>query len=115
MLIDDFIFNSKHSYKRKEQISDMDMLLYTGYIGGICTTIAFLPQVVKTWKSRSAHDLSWGLLFLLLIGVFLWMIYGIVSADIPVMLANGVTSVFIVSIVGMKWWFDHRLAGKAGK
>lgn len=36
------------------------------------------------------------------------MIYGIVSADIPVMLANGVTSIFIVSIVGMKWWFDHR-------
>jgi MtN3 and saliva related transmembrane protein len=93
-----------------EQISGMDMLLDTGYIGGICTTIAFLPQVVKTWNSRSAHDLSWGLLFLLLIGVFLWMIYGIVSADIPVMLANGVTSIFIVSIVGMKWWFDHRNA-----
>ncbi len=88
----------------------MDLLLYTGYIGGICTTMAFLPQVIKTWRSRSAHDLSWGLLFLLLVGVFLWMIYGIVSADIPVILANMITGVLIIFIVGMKWWFDHRCA-----
>lgn len=90
----------------------MDMLLYTGYIGGVCTTIAFLPQVLKTWRCRSARDLSWGLLFLLLIGVFLWMIYGIVSDDIPVMIANSITSIFIISIVAMKWWFDHRCVKK---
>jgi len=90
----------------------MDTLLFTGYIAGVCTTIAFLPQVIKTWKSRSAHDLSWGLLFLLLIGVFLWMIYGIVNEDIPVTCANAVTGIFIVSIVGMKWWFDHWCAEK---
>jgi len=86
----------------------MDGLLYTGYIGGICTTLAFLPQVIKTWNSRTAHDLSWGLLFLLLVGVFLWMIYGIVNEDIPVTVANGITSVLILAIVWMKWWFDHR-------
>lgn len=86
----------------------MDMLLYTGYIGGICTTLAFLPHVIKTWNSHSAHDLSWGLLLLLLVGVFLWMIYGIVNEDVPVTIANGVTSILILAIAGMKWWFDHR-------
>lgn len=89
-------------------INNMDMLLYIGYIAGFCTTLAFLPQVLKTWKCRSAHDLSWGLLFLLLVGVFLWMIYGLINHDIPVTCANGVTGLFIVSIVGMKWWFDHK-------
>lgn len=76
-------------------------------MGGICTTIAFLPQVIKTWSSRSAHDLSWGLLLLLLTGVFLWMIYGIARDDLPVTLANCITSICIISIVGMKWWFEH--------
>ncbi len=90
----------------------MDPLLYTGYVGGICTTIAFLPQVLKTWQSQTAHDISWGLLFLLLIGVFLWMIYGIVDRDIPVTIANLITGCLITSLISMKWWFDHRCRQK---
>jgi len=61
----------------------------------------------KKWKSRSAHDLSWGLLILLFTGVFFWMIYGIINTDTPITLANMITGCFILSLVGMKWWFDH--------
>lgn len=102
-------------YGQSEQVNTMDTLLYTGYIAGFCTTLAFLPQVIKTWQSRSAHDLSWGLLFLLLVGVFLWMIYGIETGDMPVACANTVTGCFIVSLVGMKWWFDHTTRGSGEK
>ncbi|MBN1166564.1 MAG: SemiSWEET transporter [Methanospirillaceae archaeon] len=90
----------------------MDPLLYTGYVGGICTTLAFLPQVIKTWKSRTAHDISWGLLFLLLVGVSLWVIYGIVDKDPPLIAANTVTGSLIAALVGMKWWFAHKSTGR---
>jgi MtN3 and saliva related transmembrane protein len=48
------------------------------------TTIAFLPQVIKTWKSRSAKDLSLGMFSLFCTGVALWLAYGFLVRDIPV-------------------------------
>jgi len=89
----------------------MDLFLFTGYIGGFCTTLAFFPQVLRTWKRRSARDLSWGLLFLLIIGVFLWIVYGVDKKDMAVTGANFVTECFLVSLAGMKWWFDYRCRG----
>jgi MtN3 and saliva related transmembrane protein len=62
-----------------------------GLVAGGCTTIAFLPQVLKTWKSRSAKDLSLGMFSFFCFGVLLWLIYGIMVNDIPVIAANSMT------------------------
>jgi len=86
----------------------MDILIYTGYVAGICSTIAFLPQVIKTWNSRSARDISWGLLFLLFIGVSLWTLYGVINFDIPIIIANTITGLLVASLIIMKFWFSHR-------
>ncbi|MGB3851766.1 MAG: SemiSWEET transporter [Tunicatimonas sp.] len=67
------------------------MLDVLGIIAGMLTTAAFLPQVIKTWKSKSAKDLSLGMFLLFVLGVILWLVYGIFSQALPIILANAAT------------------------
>jgi MtN3 and saliva related transmembrane protein len=76
-----------------------------GLVAGSFTTIAFLPQVVKTWKSRSAKDLSLGMFSLFCLGVLLWLIYGIQVKDLPVIIANMVTLLLASSLLFFKLRF----------
>lgn len=69
----------------------MDYTQIIGIVAGICTTIAFLPQVIKTWRSKSAKDLSLGMFSIFCTGVALWLTYGILIGDLPIILANGLT------------------------
>jgi MtN3 and saliva related transmembrane protein len=55
----------------------MNTIQLLGLFAGGCTTIAFLPQVIKTWKSRSAKDLSLSMFSIFCLGVALWLVYGI--------------------------------------
>ena len=77
-----------------------------GFIAATLTTIAFLPQVIKVWKSRSAKDISLGMYFLFSTGVLLWLIYGILLAAWPIIIANLITLLLALLIVGMKLKFD---------
>lgn len=61
---------------------------FIGLIAGLLTSIAALPQVVKTWRSRHARDLSIWQPLLLSLGVALWLIYGMLIGDTPLILAN---------------------------
>jgi len=62
-----------------------------GYAAGTLTTLAFIPQVVKTWRSGSASDLSATMLAAFTGGVLLWLVYGVAVGSLPVVVANGVT------------------------
>ncbi|MCR9252058.1 MAG: SemiSWEET transporter [bacterium] len=62
-----------------------------GFVAAVLTSISFLPQVIKTWKSRSAKDLSLVMFVIFFIGVLLWLIYGIIIKDTPLIAANTVT------------------------
>lgn len=79
-----------------------------GGIAGTLTTLSFVPQVIKTWRSRSASDISFGMFLLFSLGVLLWLIYGLEIRSTPVVLANGVTLILSVSIIVMKICFDKR-------
>ena len=79
-----------------------------GLIAGTLTTLAFLPQVIKIWKSRSAHDISLGMFLLFSAGVALWLVYGIRLGAIPIIAANAVTLALSLAILGMKFWFGRR-------
>jgi MtN3 and saliva related transmembrane protein len=65
-----------------------------GFLAGLLTTISFLPQVVKTWKSRSASDLSLGMFFVFSVGVICWLVYGLLLQEMPMILWNAVTLCF---------------------
>lgn len=61
---------------------------WVGLVAGLLTSIASLPQLIKTWRSRHVRDLSIWQPLLLSVGVALWLLYGILIRDIPLILAN---------------------------
>lgn len=73
-----------------------------GYTAGTLTTIAFVPQVLKTWRSRSADDLSFVMLITFTMGVALWLIYGVLIASLPVILASAVTVALSALLVALR-------------
>jgi MtN3 and saliva related transmembrane protein len=80
----------------------MDWVMLTGLAAGTLTTIAFIPQLLKTWRSRSAADVSLGMLITFCTGVFLWLLYGLFIRSLPVILANSVTLVLAGTILALK-------------
>jgi MtN3 and saliva related transmembrane protein len=73
-----------------------------GLIAGALTTLAFIPQVIKTWKSRHTRDISLGMFAIFSVGVFLWLLYGIRIGAMPIILANVVTLVLALTILVFK-------------
>lgn len=73
-----------------------------GLAAGVLTTLAFVPQVIKTWKSRHAHDISLATFALFSTGVALWLVYGVLIDSLPVVLANGVTLALALTILVLK-------------
>jgi MtN3 and saliva related transmembrane protein len=76
----------------------MDAIKILGLVAGTLTTISFLPQVIKTWKSRSAKDLSLAMFSVFCLGTCFWLTYGILIDSFPVIIANAVT-LFLCSIL----------------
>jgi len=85
----------------------MNGISLLGLLAGSFTTIAFFPQVLKTWKSRSAKDLSLGMFSIFTIGVGLWLAYGILINDLPVILANVVTLILASTLLFFKLRWKH--------
>ena len=77
----------------------MNFVTALGLLAATLTTVSFLPQVIKTWKAKSAEDLSIGTFSLLCTGVFCWLVYGLLIDDLPVILANAVTLVLVVAVL----------------
>ena len=80
----------------------MSWLTILGLTAGFCTTLAFLPQVVKTWRTRSTADISLGMFSVLVFGIVLWLIYGALTGDLPLIAANTVTLVLTGAILVLK-------------
>ncbi len=77
-----------------------------GIIAGCCTTASFVPQVVRTWKTRSVDDISLKMYLLLCTGVVLWLVYGMLVGSLSVVLANAVTLILAAAVLIMKIKFD---------
>ncbi len=62
----------------------MDSLTALGLIAGACTTFSFVPQLLKIWKSKSTHDISLAMYAVISTGVLLWLVYGLLVRDVPI-------------------------------
>jgi MtN3 and saliva related transmembrane protein len=80
----------------------MDRVTLIGLLAGGLTTLAFLPQLLKTWKSKSAEDISLVMLITFCTGVGLWLLYGFMIGALPVILANLVTLILGLAILFLK-------------
>lgn len=82
----------------------MDQFIeFVGFAAAFCTTVAFVPQVLKTWKSRSAKDLSLGMFSIFSTGIALWLAYGLFTTNWPIILANAVTLVLALTLLVFKF------------
>jgi MtN3 and saliva related transmembrane protein len=67
---------------------------YIGFIAAFCTTMAFLPQLIKVLKTNDTKSLSLGMYSVFVFGVLLWLLYGIAKLDWPIIVANAFTLLF---------------------
>ena len=77
-----------------------------GYIAAFCTTVAYIPQAVKVYKTKQTKDISIGMFFIMVIGLFLWLAYGFMSDSMPIIWSNVVTIVIAGYILFMKIKLD---------
>lgn len=80
----------------------------TGLVAGTLTTVSFVPQLLRTWRLRRAHDMSGWWLASFMGGVILWLIYGILLPSLPVIVANAATLALMLPILAMKMSYRDR-------
>jgi MtN3 and saliva related transmembrane protein len=73
-----------------------------GLVAGTLTTVAFVPQVVKAWRTRSTHDISLWMFSLFNTGLVLWLVYGFRIGSLPIVVSNIVTLVLALTILCFK-------------
>ncbi len=73
-----------------------------GIFAGVLTTVSFVPQAVRTWRTRRTDDISLMMLLMFCLGVGLWIIYGVLLGSLPVIAANVATLCFVLFILGIK-------------
>ena len=79
-----------------------------GLVAGALTTLSFVPQLLRTWRLRRAHDMSGWWLASFMTGITLWLIYGILLPSMPIIVANSATLALIMPILAMKVSYRDR-------
>jgi MtN3 and saliva related transmembrane protein len=80
----------------------MDVYEVLGFLAAILTTVAFIPQVVKVYKTKETKSISLSMYMVFSVGVLLWFIYGFYLNSLPMILANGITLLSSIYILFMK-------------
>jgi MtN3 and saliva related transmembrane protein len=86
----------------------MNWVPYAGFCAGLLTSGAAIPQVVQTYRTKQARDLSMLQLVLLTLGMMLWLIYGISLQDYPLIIANSFSICCYLSLIAMKLQYAGR-------
>ncbi|MBU2638454.1 MAG: SemiSWEET transporter [Nanoarchaeota archaeon] len=77
----------------------MELISLVGLMAAFCTTASFIPQAVKTIRTKQTNGLSLGMYLILTMGLSLWLTYGIFIKDLPIILANSITLAFSIIIL----------------
>jgi MtN3 and saliva related transmembrane protein len=84
----------------------MDVTVIGG-VAGFLTSMAVIPQMIKTWKTRHARDLSLWQQIIIIAGLALWLAYGLLLGDLPLILSNSFTLICYVLLLTMKIIYDR--------
>lgn len=79
-----------------------------GYFGSFLTSITFIPQVYKSWKSKSVGDLSTWMVLIVITSTLVWLVYGFAISSGPVLLANTIVLVLTLVLLGFKIRFQKK-------
>jgi len=80
----------------------MEMVDAIGWAAGVLATICMLPQVLKSYRTQKTRDISWGYLYMLGIGVALWVVYGFMISSAPILVSNLVCEAFVLALAWLK-------------
>ncbi|HYK46246.1 MAG TPA: SemiSWEET transporter [Parafilimonas sp.] len=89
------------------QFNGNDIILFTGIAAGVLTAASMLPQVFKTLKTKKAEHVSPLMLVILICGVALWLVYGILKNDMPIMLTNGFSIIVNLLMLFLRWRYKE--------
>ena len=78
------------------------MIDLVGYLAGFLTVVTFMPQAIKSWRTRKTEDLSLSTVILLPAGLIAWIVYGVLICSIPMMVTNVVVLMCVLSILVVK-------------
>ena len=77
-------------------------MIWLGYMAGALTTFSFIPQIIRVFKTKSAHDISLIFNVTLFVGILLWLAYGILSKDKPIIIWNAIAAVLTCTLLYAK-------------
>lgn len=80
----------------------MTLTTLVGFAAATLTTLAFVPQVVRSWRTRVTRDVSLGMFLVMTTGIALWLAYGTLIADWPLIVANGVGFLLSLTVLILK-------------
>jgi len=80
-----------------------------GSVAGFCTTVSMLPQLHSIWRRKSARDVSLTMILVLLLGIALWIVYGVGIGSPPIIVTNAVTLVVDLSVLALKLHYDLKV------
>lgn len=81
----------------------MAFIEIVGFAAGFFTTISSLPQVIKSFRTKSTGDISWGWIACLLLGLSLWGAYGLLVSSLPIIISNAVSAALVLSLAYLKF------------
>jgi MtN3 and saliva related transmembrane protein len=73
-----------------------------GFVAAFCTTVSFVPQVLQTWRTRDLSGISLSMYSFFTFGIMVWLIYGLLQNDWPLVIANAITGSLSLTILVMK-------------
>lgn len=87
----------------------MNWIEVVGHTGALLSSITFVPQVYKVWKTKSVGDLSLSMMFIVLSSTMIWLIYGVALMLWPVILANGFICFLSALLIYFKFAYSRRV------
>jgi len=81
----------------------MDVISMYGYAAAFCTTVSFIPQIIKIIKEKDAKDISIGMYLIFTFGILMWLVYGMMLNELPIIIANSFTLVFASTVLYLKF------------
>jgi len=85
---------------------DFDVFTLLGFTAGIVTSIGFIPQMIRGYRTKKLHDVSYWMPLVLACGMLLWLLYGCIRNDIAIIVANSFGVSCNVVLIGMKKWYS---------
>lgn len=86
----------------------MSLITILGLVAGICTSTSLLPQLIKIIKEKQVEDLSIGMFVTLTIGVALWIVYGVMKSDLPIIITNAFSLLLNVCILVLRFKYGRK-------